>query len=478
VAEAQVPGDGEISPLTTPAPRQSLPPPQETVDVVGGVRRERHRFPIFGYHSFVRLWAAQAVSSLGDWIGLFAVLALAARIGKSSPETAIGVVMIARMIPGFFLASFGGVLVDRWSRKRVMVTCDIGRGMVMASLPFLHTVWELFLASLLLEILSLLWTPAKEASVPNLVPKEQLTTANSLSLVAAYGTFPLAGVISAVLFKVAEWASHHNSGLHFLNLNKESVAIYADVASFFVSAVLISTLTLQRPKPEKKREGRIDLSETIKDLREGWSFIGHSAVVRAVLLGLGTGLIGGGMVVPLGPTFSSKVLHGGDAGFTLLLTAMGTGVAIGVLGLSAVQRRVPKERLFPWAVLGAGAALIAGASMSSLGLALIFVGAMGIFAGGVYVMGFTLVQENVSDEIRGRVFATLYTIVRLCLVIALTVGPFLAYAFDKASPGSVSVGAVSVQLSGVRLTLWLGGVIIIVAGLLAERVLRGHEVHA
>jgi len=157
---------------------------------------------------------------------------------------------------------------------------------------------------------------------------------------------------------------------------------------------------------------------------------------------------------------------------------MGTGVAIGVLGLSAVQRRVPKERLFPWAVLGAGAALIAGASMSSLGLALIFVSAMGIFAGGVYVMGFTLVQENVSDEIRGRVFAALYTIVRLCLVIALTVGPFLAVAFDKLSPGSVTIGAVTIQLSGVRLTLWLGGIIIIGAGLLAERVLRGHEVHA
>lgn len=473
MAEAQLPDDVP-TPLTS-SPRQSLPPP-EAANVVGHVRRERKRFPIFSYHSFVRLWAAQAVSSLGDWIGLFAVLALAARIGKSSPETAVGVVMIARMIPGFFLASVGGVLVDRWSRKKVMVTCDIGRGMVMASLPFLHTVWELFVASLLLEILSLLWTPAKEASVPNLVPHEQLTTANSLSLVAAYGTFPLAGGISALLFKVAEWASNHYSGLHFLHLNKESVAIYADVASFFVSAALISTLTLQRRRVENQK--RIDLSETIKDLREGWSFIGHSPVVRAVLLGLGTGLIGGGMVVPLGPTFSSKVLHGGDAGFTLLLTAMGTGVAIGVLGLSAVQRRVPKERLFPWAVLGAGGALIAGAAMSSLALALVFVGAMGIFAGGVYVMGFTLVQENVSDEIRGRVFATLYTIVRLCLVIALTVGPFLALAFDKVSPGSVTVGAVTVQLSGVRLTLWLGGVIIIGAGLLAERVLRGHEIRA
>ena len=85
VAEAQVPDDGDTSPLTS-KPRQSLPPPQDAADLVGSVRRERRRFAIFGYRSFVRLWLAQVVSSLGDWIGLVAVLALAARIGRSSPR--------------------------------------------------------------------------------------------------------------------------------------------------------------------------------------------------------------------------------------------------------------------------------------------------------------------------------------------------------------------------------------------------------
>jgi dTMP kinase len=476
VAEPGRPDGGDGGAARPATPRQSLPPPADARDLVGGVRRERRRFPIFGYRDFIRLWIAQVVSSLGDWIGLVAVLALAARIGKSSPETAVGVVMSARMIPGFFLGSVGGVLVDRWNRKRVMVTCDIGRGIVMASLPFLHSIWQLFVASLILEVFSLLWTPAKEATVPNLVPHEQLTTANSLSLAAAYGTFPLAGGLSALLFIASDWLSNHYSALHFLNLNKESVAIYADVATFFVSAALIASLFVPSSKSEER--GRINLGETFEDLREGWRFIGTSPVVRSVLIGLSTGLIGGGMVVPLGPTFASKELHAGNAGFSLLLTAMGTGVAIGVLGLSAAQRRVPKERLFPWAVLGAGAALLAGASMSSLALALLFVGLMGVFAGGVYVMGFTLIQENVSDEIRGRVFATLYTLVRLCLVIALTIGPLLAAGLNGLSPGSVDVGGITVQLPGVRLTLWLGGAIIVAAGVLAHYALRGHEVPA
>ena len=84
------------------------------------------------------------------------------------------------------------------------------------------------------------------------------------------------------------------------------------------------------------------------------------------MLGLGMGLIGGGMVVPLGPIFSAEVLHAGVAGFGLLETALGTGAAIGVVTLSAVQRRMPRQRLFPICILGVGGAVIAAASMSTL----------------------------------------------------------------------------------------------------------------
>ena len=429
---------------------------------------------LLGSKSFFRLWVAQIVSALGDWIGLTAILALAARVGGSSPEAAVGIVMSARMIPGFFLASVGGVLVDRWDRKRVMVACDVGRGLVMASLPFIRTVWGLFIASLLLEVLSLLWSPAKEASVPNLVPMERLSTANSLSLVAAYGTFPLGAALFASLTKVAEWSGRHASSLRFLNLNQESLAIYVDVVTFFVSALLISTLTLKRP--EKRGSERIDLSRAFDDLKDGWRFIGSSPVVRSVMVGLGTGLVGGGMVAPLGPTFSARVLHGGSAGFGLLLTALGCGVAAGVLALSTLQSRVSKQRLFPFAVLGAGATMAAAASMSTLGPTMVFIAGMGVCAGAVYVLGFTILQENVEDELRGRTFATLYTLVRLCLLVSLTLAPLLAGLLDGISSRyfdrSLQFGRYSVNLPGVRLTLWLGAAIILVAGALAVRGLR------
>jgi dTMP kinase len=193
------------------------------------------------------------------------------------------------------------------------------------------------------------------------------------------------------------------------------------------------------------------------------------------MIGLGTGLVGGGMVAPLGPAFATKVVHAGPSGFGLLLAALGTGVAVGVLTLSSVQRHLPKRRIFPLAVTGAGAALMVGASMSSLALTMVFIGVMGVCAGAVYVVGFTILQEGVEDDLRGRIFATLYTLVRFCLLLALTIAPLLAGLLDGLSgrllDHRVNIGGVAVALPGVRLTLWLGAVIILVAGFLAGRTL-------
>src|SRR5580765_1042167 len=95
---------------------------------------------LFGSHMFFRLWLAQVVSSMGDWLGFLAITILAARVGGKSSSAAVGLVMAARIAPGFFLAPVAGVLIDRWDRKRVMVVCDLGRASVVATLPFVDTV--------------------------------------------------------------------------------------------------------------------------------------------------------------------------------------------------------------------------------------------------------------------------------------------------------------------------------------------------
>ena len=435
---------------------------------------------LFGTAAFFRLWLAQVASSLGDWLGFVAITALTARIaGGSSPEAAVGLVLSARLVPGFFLAPIAGVLVDRWDRKKTMVACDIGRGLVLATLPWVDTVPGLVVLSFLLEILTLMWSPAKEASVPRLVPTSYLPTANSLSLVAAYGTFPVGTALFTALAGVAQFLGRYDA-LEGLKVDQEFVAIYFDVGTFFLSAIVISTISLPghrkaRPTTEHRR---IDFGQAWRELREGVSYISQNPIVRAVMLSIATGLVGGGMLVPLGPAFARTTLGGGSAAFGLLLTALGIGVAVGIVGLSVIQRRLPHAKVFLASVFGSGASILAGASMTTLTPVLALVGVLGVCAGGVYVLGFTILQTNVEDELRGRVFATLNTLVRFCLLSAFAIAPLLSALLDRLSNDlvgrDIEIAGLSIDVPGVRLTLWLGGLIILLAGGVALWALREH----
>ena len=436
---------------------------------------------LFGSDDFFRLWLAQVVSSLGNWIGFVAIVDIAGRVGGDSPAAAVSLVMSARMIPGFFLAPMAGVLVDRFDRKKVMVACDLACAGVLLTLPFIDHVWTLVLASLALEVATLLWSPAKEASVPNMVPPSHLATANSLSLVAAYGTFPVAALLYAFLAKVATWLSSIDA-LEFLEIDQEFVAVYLDVLTFAASALLISTLALaRREKVVSEKRFNLDFGAVFQELREGWRFTFLNPTVRSIMIGLGVALMGGGMVLPLGGIFSDEVLGGGSAGFGLLLTGMGFGMAAGVVLVSALQSRLDKGRVFCGSVIAGGVMIIAAASMDAVPAAVLFVALLGVSAGSVYVLGFTILQETVTDDLRGRVFSSLYTMVRVCLLLSFAVGPLLAEMFavlsERLLDGGVTMLGIDVALPGVRLALWLAGVVILGAGLLAVKSLRAAERH-
>lgn len=465
---------------TDPQALEALEAPTVPLPAVGPSRAAADRSAIdrlFGSDDFFRLWMSQVLAAFGDWLGFLAILIIATRIGGESPAAAISLVMTARLVPGFFLAPVAGVLVDRWDRKRVMVVCDVVRAGALLLLPFIHSLLALVVVSLVIEVATLLWSPAKEASVPNLVPTGHLTTANSLSLVAAYGTFPLASLAFALLTPAGEWLGGFDA-LAWLQLDQASLAIYVDVLAHVAAAVMISTLALPRRErePNSASSRRIDFGQTFRELKEGWQFMFVNPVVRAVMLAVSTGLIGGGMLVPLGEIFSRQILDAGSAGFPLLMTALGFGVAGGVVALSAFQARIPKVVVFCWSVIVAGVALTLGAAMSDIAPAVVFVAVLGVCAGAVYVLGFTILHETVADELRGRIFSALYTLVRFCLLLAFAVGPLLADRLGALSDtlfgGAVQLGDTAIELPGVRLALWLSAAIIFAAGVLAFVSLR------
>ena len=171
------------------------------------------------------------------------------------------------------------------------------------------------------------------------------------------------------------------------------------------------------------------------------------------------------------------VLGGGSAEFGVMMTALGFGAAFGVIGLVAIQKRVPRETVFEFAVMGSGAALVAAATTSSLVPAALLVVIVGACAGASYVTGFTVLQENVRDELRGRTFATLYTVVRLCLLLSLTISPLWSDFWDRVSDAlftdrAIEIGSATYALPGVRFALWGGGLITFFAGFVSWRAVR------
>ena len=201
---------------------------------------------VFGTRSYFRLWLAQVISSTGDWIGLIAILAIASQISSNS-GAAVSLVMLARVVPGFFLGTLGGVLIDRLDRRKVMVFADVGRAVMLVLLPFVDSLLALVLISFMLEIFTLLWGPAKDASVPNLVSNDQLASANTLSLVASFGTFPLASLIFSLLAALAVWLGGFNS-LHTLQVDQETLALFFDACTFLASAIIVWRLPIPRSR--------------------------------------------------------------------------------------------------------------------------------------------------------------------------------------------------------------------------------------
>ncbi len=459
------------------------PPASNSADrlqeAVGATKPSNRIEAVFGSREFFRLWIAQVISATGDWLGLIAIISLAERISDGSVGTAIALVLGARIAPGFFLATAAGVIVDRLDRKKVMLVCDVGRALVLFALPFIDTLVGLIIASFILEIFTMLWSPAKEAVVPNLVPRSKLTTANSLNVAAAYGMFPVAAGIAALLAKLSEQFSDEG-WVDTWRLNEEGLAFYVDGLSFLLTALIIWRISWPRRSREERQSGERgswDLGGAIRELREGWQFIAVNPIVRAVNVGLATGVIGGGMLVPLGAIFVDEVISGDGADFNLVLFALGTGMAAGVVTASVTQNRINRARAFPFALAVAGGGLLVAASSSVLSIVVPMIAVVGFAAGPIYVLGFTLLHENVDDELRGRIFSALLVLVRFCVLIALAIAPLLSELLHGLSGAiwddrMIEFGGVSVFVPGVRLTMWLSSVIIILAGVLAMWSLR------
>jgi dTMP kinase len=178
---------------------------------------------------------------------------------------------------------------------------------------------------------------------------------------------------------------------------------------------------------------------------------------------------GVGAVIALGPVFSLYSLNAGSTGFGILITAFGVGMGAGLGLMNFLTQFAAKDRLMYVSMIGASICLVVLAAMPNITLAALFTVPMGVGVGVAWVAGYTMLQENVADEYRGRTFATLTIAARMVLFLALVIFPGLAGAIG---PHSFTLAGRTIDLSGVRIALWLGAIVVIMGGLFSRSSLK------
>ena len=403
-------------------------------------------------------------SSFGDWLGLLATTALAQQLAGGDYATAnfaIAGVFIARLLPSVILGPIAGVVADRFDRKKVMVIGDILRGGLFLSIPIIGNYLWLYIATVLVECVTLFWSPAKEATVPNLVPKNRLESANQMSLFASYGSAPIAAIAFSLL-SVSATAVGETIGLE--NYSAVDLALYLNALSFLVSAFVISRINLP-----KRDLGDSRKSESLSSsLLGGAKFISSSKVIRGLIIGMLGAFVAAGAVIGLARTFVGD-LDAGDAAYGVLFGAVFTGLATGIAVGPKVFSQFSRRRLFGAALTVAGSLLIVLSLLQNLVIALLVVLFIGAFSGVSWVTGFTMLGMEVSDEIRGRTFAFVQALVRVSLVAVLAIAPLVAAAIGE---HTFAFGQAVLTYNGAAFTMLGGGVIATLVGILSYQQMK------
>ncbi|MCU1607519.1 MAG: tmk [Modestobacter sp.] len=410
---------------------------------------------------FRKLWLSMSLSSFGDWLGLLAITATATSLVDSfaGKNYALGAVLLFRLLPAIVFGPLAGAFADRFDRRKTMVVSDVLRFGLFASIPLVGDLVWLFIAQFLIEAISLFWIPAKDAAVPNMLRKDQMEPANQLSLVTTYGLTP---VVAAIVFALLTSAGGRLSTV-LPGVNEVDLALYLNALTFLVAAVVI--WNLPSISGHRAAGAQVNGESFLGSLRRGFSFAGHTPLVRGLVIGITGAFIAAGVVIATGQAFANA-LGGGQAAYGLLFGAVFIGLGIGIALGPSVARDLSRERLFGVAIVGAGVVVVLLACTFTLWIALLMVVLMGFFAGIAYLAGFTLLGTEIDDAIRGRTFALVQSLVRAALILSLALVPF---GVGLLGQHQLDLGAFAFPLTGERIMLLLAGLLAVAVGVIAYR---------
>jgi MFS family permease len=383
--------------------------------------------------SFLAVWSASTVSIFGSLITRTA-LPFAAILVLGAGPLEIAALRSAELIAGLFVGLVAGAWVDRLRRRPIMIWADLGRAVLLASVPVAFVAGALALPQLLIvafaaAILTTFFDVADNAYLPTIVPRERLVAANSA--LTATGS-------------VAEFSSFGIGGF-LIQVFTAPIAIAIDAVTFLVSALLLGTIRRKEPppKPAASRE------PVLREIRDGMRIVARSPVLRALALSHGGthilwGIFGTGYLLfatqdlGLGPAAIGVIAGLGGLG-SLIGSALtpsftrrfgiGRSILIGIAGFTIGNALIP---LAPGGMVLAGAAFLVTQQLFGDAFATVY-----------EVTEVSLVQASVPDRVLGRVNATITTFTTLLTLAGAIVGGLLAEAFGLRAAFAVGlIGAV------------------------------------
>ncbi len=452
--------------------------------------------PLLRNGRFRKLWLSQFVSGIGDWLVVGLLIPLVTTLTGGSAFAVAGI-MIVKILPALLLSSVVGVLVDRFDRRRVMITCDVVRAVLTLGLLFTSSLTVIYMIVFTMEVASLFFTPAKNALIPHLVEEEEIAVANGLSYTTQQASMLIGLTMSGAILAGFEAIMRRvlTSGWPLVDqlvgwlapaLLGPRAGVFVNSLSFVISATAVSLIAVHS---KVKHDGRLTLSLLGKDAIESFRFLGQHKELRGLLLTIGMAILGGGAIITVGLVHVQQNLSGGvpildrvavlreliAAPQTFMLVFIALGMVVGALVVPRLAVRVPLQALFLGGVGTFGVGMLVFSLSSRYWIAAVFAIVAGFSIAALTVSGNTYVIKTTSDDIRGRVFTAMESVVRVSLLLSMVVVAPLGDLTGKAALAiaeSRGIDPAGIWLSGPRITLLLASFIVLGAAYYAFRTLN------
>jgi DHA3 family macrolide efflux protein-like MFS transporter len=400
-----------------------------------------------------RLWYAQIVSVLGDFLALFAIIDIMTFKLHATPQQVTGL-NIAYLLPIAVLGVLSGVFVDRWPLKLTLVGSDYIRASLCLLLFFVHSIPAFYIVMATISIFSSFFSPAQGVALRAAVPMHGLRSANALMQQVMF-IMRVIGAPTAITI-VTVFGARACYGL--------------DAASFLASGTLIASLALILPQHTATppaptvtvKQGPV--GRVFADMQVGASFIFHHAALLFVIVALAAGMFVMGCFGPLIAIYVRDTLHASSTTFAIVSPAIGVGLLIGVNALNAFAKRIANTTQVYLGLGGiaVGTLLLALAPLAALTVLHIQLPIpvtvfgcflIGFSCAGIIVPSQTLIQQETPAALMGRVGSTTMSAIFSAQIAGLLLSGVLA---ERTSVRSV-FGICTIMLGVLMLAgkLWM-----------------------